>query len=116
MKLNGTCILLGLQMDLIKILDFTLAMLVTSSPFATELLAKNYIYFPHREANGTNIQADKTLSDPRFSGAQIVYTWRSLEPIKDQYNFSAIKQDIAYLNSIDKNYGYNFRENPSRRI
>ncbi|MDA6072615.1 hypothetical protein NJT12_23625 [Flavobacterium sp. AC] len=61
---------------------------------------KNYIYFNHREKAGENIQQDKALHDARFQGAQIVYTWRSLEPTKGQYDFSAIREDIAYLNSL----------------
>jgi hypothetical protein len=69
---------------------------------AAEVAPKNYIYFSHREDGGANIRADKVLRDPRFSGAQIVYTWRSLEPSQDQYDFTAIKEDIAYLDSIGK--------------
>lgn len=61
---------------------------------------ENYIYFNHREIAGKNIREDKALHDPRFTGAQIVYTWRSLEPSKDHYDFSAIREDIAYLNSL----------------
>lgn len=89
-------------MNRIRTVIFTLAMLITSTAFAAGQPAKNYIYFPHREANGSNVRTDKALSDPRFSGAQIVYTWRSLEPLKGLYDFSAIKQDLAYLSSIDK--------------
>lgn len=61
---------------------------------------KNYIYFNHREKGGKNIRQDKVLHDSRFEGAQIVYTWRNLEPIKDQYDFRSIREDIAYLNSL----------------
>ncbi|MEN5378917.1 hypothetical protein [Sphingobacterium kitahiroshimense] len=61
---------------------------------------KNYIYFNHRDPGGKNIRIEKGLHDPRFTGAQIVYTWRSLEPSKDQYDFSMIKEDIAYLKSL----------------
>jgi hypothetical protein len=63
---------------------------------------QHYIYFNHREADGRNIRQDQALRDPRFSGAQIVYTWRSLETAPDVYDFSAIRADIAYLNSIGK--------------
>ncbi|AZE62695.1 MULTISPECIES: hypothetical protein [Pseudomonas fluorescens group] len=89
-------------MNQIKTFIFILTLLITSTPFAAGQPAKNYIYFPNRGADGSNIRADKVLSDPRFSGAQIVYTWRNLEPVKDQYDFSAIKEDLAYLSSIDK--------------
>lgn len=63
---------------------------------------QHFIYINHREANGENIRADKALRDPRFGGAQIVYTWRSLEPKQGEYDFSAIRADIAYLDSIGK--------------
>ncbi|MFL1501615.1 hypothetical protein ACI77J_11990 [Pseudomonas sp. O64] len=86
----------------IKTCIFALAMFITCTAFAAGQPAKNYIYFPSREAGGSNIRSDKALSDPRFSGAQIVYTWRSLEPVKDEYDFSAIKQDIAYLGTLNK--------------
>lgn len=81
---------------------FSLILLMATPAFAASQLPRHYIYFPGREANGSNIRADKALADPRFAGAQIVYTWRSLEPVEDQYDFSAIKQDLAYLSSIDK--------------
>jgi hypothetical protein len=68
---------------------------------ATKIAAqKNYIYFSHREEAGKNIRDDKALLDRRFSGAQVVYTWRNLEPKKGQYDFSAIKEDIKYLSSL----------------
>ncbi|WP_207916307.1 hypothetical protein [Iodobacter fluviatilis] len=63
---------------------------------------QHFIYINHREAGGVNIKTDKGLLDPRFSGAQIVYKWRDLEPTKGHYDFSAIKADIVNLNSINK--------------
>ncbi|MDO8064843.1 hypothetical protein [Janthinobacterium sp. SUN206] len=63
---------------------------------------QHYLYFSHRELNGENIRSDKALNDARFRGAQIVYTWRSLEPQQDRYDFSAIRHDIAFLDSIGK--------------
>jgi len=80
------------------------AFLMMGSAIAAEIKhpIKHYIYFNHREPHGENIRADKALSDPRFSGAQIVYTWRSLEPEQDRYDFAAIRHDISYLDSIGK--------------
>lgn len=86
-----------------RFLSFTLVLSVMSSPaFAAAPTLQHFIYINHREADGVNIKADKGLLDPRFSGAQIVYKWRDLEPTKDNYDFSAIKADIAYLNSMNK--------------
>lgn len=42
------------------------------------------------------------LSLSRFKGAQIMYSWNQLEPQKDQYDFSIIKEDIAYLKTYGK--------------
>lgn len=77
---------------------FTLGLLLICA--AKTVAQKNYIYFNHREKAGKNIRDDKALLDPRFTGAQIVYTWRSLETGKEHYDFSAIKDDINYLNSL----------------
>ena len=37
-----------------------------------------------------------------FQGAQIMYTWRELEPEKGQYDFSKVRQDYAYLKTKGK--------------
>jgi len=45
------------------------------------------------------------ISEPAFletkaiAGAQLKYTWRELEPKKDQYDFSALRHDLAFLRS-----------------
>jgi hypothetical protein len=42
------------------------------------------------------------LRDPSFAGAQIKYTWRGLEPEKDRYDFSEIREDLAVLSEHGK--------------
>jgi hypothetical protein len=84
------------------LLPYLLLLMAVGGNAHAESAPKNYVYFHNRGQEGKNIQADKPLRDPRFSGAQIVYTWRVLEPRKDRYDFSAIKEDIAYLDSIGK--------------
>ena len=37
-----------------------------------------------------------------FSGVQIAYSWRQLEPRKDKYDFSMIREDIALLKKYNK--------------
>ncbi|EGY28784.1 hypothetical protein Rin_00012500 [Candidatus Regiella insecticola 5.15] len=88
--------------NVIKLCFFLLLIAGNVASVAAEHPPQHYIYFYHREAAGANIRVDKALQDARFSGAQIVYTWRNLEPSKDQYDFSAIKEDLLYLNSIGK--------------
>jgi hypothetical protein len=39
------------------------------------------------------------LRNSRFSGAQIMYTWKELEPEKGRYDFSIIEADLGYLAS-----------------
>ena len=69
---------------------------------AAENPPKHYVYIYQRGEDGADVKTDRALRDPRFSGAQIVYPWRQLESSKDQYDFSAIEEDLAYLDSIDK--------------
>lgn len=42
------------------------------------------------------------LQNPSIVGAQIVYSWRKLEPSEGHYDFTAVSQDLAYLTSIHK--------------
>lgn len=79
-----------------------LIILLISASAQARGLPQNYLFFYHREEGGANIHTDKALCEQIFSGAQIVYTWRSLEPQKGVYDFTAIEQDISYLNSIGK--------------
>ncbi|HLK17519.1 MAG TPA: hypothetical protein VKT81_01145 [Bryobacteraceae bacterium] len=39
---------------------------------------------------------------PEIQGVQIVYTWKSLEPAKGQYDFSQIKEDLRILETVRK--------------
>lgn len=60
---------------------------------------KHYVYFARdREA----MHDHPFLLNPRFEGAQIMYSWRELEPVKDQYDFSIIREDYGYLQSKGK--------------
>ncbi len=59
---------------------------------------KHFVYFAKdREL----IQGHPFLTRNMFKGAQIMYSWRELEPEKGKYDFSILKQDYAYL----KHYG-----------
>jgi hypothetical protein len=42
------------------------------------------------------------LEMKNFEGAQISYSWRQLEPGKDEYDFSMIRDDLAFLASKGK--------------
>ncbi len=42
------------------------------------------------------------LETAAFEGAQVAYFWRQLEPGKDEYDFSLIREDLAFLNAHGK--------------
>jgi hypothetical protein len=49
------------------------------------------------------IKTAKTfLESKTLEGAQITYPWRLLEPAQDEYDFSAIRADLAFLTSKGK--------------
>jgi len=39
---------------------------------------------------------------PDIAGVQVVYSWKSLETAKDQYDFSQIERDLAYLETLNR--------------
>jgi len=47
-------------------------------------------------------EAKSFLDTSAFEGAQIAYSWRQLEPGKDEYDFSLIREDLAFLNAHGK--------------
>ena len=60
----------------------------------------HYVFFGQ---NRERITTDSLfLNTPAIEGAQIVYTWRRLEPREDQYDFSSIRADLAFLASKHK--------------
>ena len=59
----------------------------------------HYIFF---NLERERISEESFLSTKAFEGAQLKYTWRELEPQKDNYDFSAIRKDLAFLTSKGK--------------
>jgi hypothetical protein len=59
----------------------------------------HYVFFAHERER---ITEKSFLETPAFEGAQLKYTWRELEPEKDQYDFSSIRKDLAFLTSHGK--------------
>jgi hypothetical protein len=45
------------------------------------------------------------LQTKAFRGAQLKYVWRELESAKDDYDFSAIRQDLTFLTAKGRNFG-----------
>ncbi len=76
-------------------LIFWLAILATP---AAAKDPRNFIY-----TGAGELQARIDLLDrPDIEGAQVVYTWRMLEPEKGEYDFSAIEADLALTNARGK--------------
>ena len=70
--------------------------------FTCPILQDNTRHFVYFSRDRESIINHPLLFTPRFQGAQIMYSWKELEPKKGQYNFSIIKEDIAYLNKYGK--------------
>ena len=68
---------------------------------------KHFVYFSRdREL----IHNHPLLKTQRFVGAQIMYSWRQLEPKKGEYDFSIIHEDYNYLLSYDKQLFIQFQD------
>ena len=78
----------------------TLGLLCAAIGTADAKPVHHYVFFGlQRDA----IRNTRSFLDTRaFEGAQITYTWASLEPEKDRYDFSAIRDDLAFLNAHGK--------------
>jgi len=55
---------------------------------------EHFVYFS-RDRDG--LRDHPLLTTDRFDGAQIMYSWRDLEPVAGQYDFSSIREDVNYL-------------------
>lgn len=72
--------------------------LISSSPHAKTL--HHYVFFGR---DREKIKDTKSFLDTSaFEGAQVAYLWRQLEPGKDEYDFSLIREDLAFLSAHKK--------------
>jgi hypothetical protein len=68
---------------------------------------RHFVYFARdREL----IHDHPFLGIQRFAGAQIMYSWKQLEPEKGKYDFSAIREDYEYLRSHGKKLFIQFQD------
>jgi hypothetical protein len=65
---------------------------------APALAFENYLY----TGNGDLPQQQKILQRPDIAGAQVVYSWKALEPSEGVYDFSAIERDLAATAALKK--------------
>lgn len=59
----------------------------------------HYVFFARERER---IGEPSFLATKAFEGAQLKYTWRELEPGKDEYDFSAVRQDLMRLHANGK--------------
>lgn len=60
---------------------------------------RHFVYFSRDRESIIN---HAFLKHSAFNGAQIMYAWKDLEPDKGFYDFTMIREDIAYLKRHDK--------------
>ncbi len=88
-------------------LIFVVALLAvaTAQPQKTSTLpnAKTLHHYVFFGLDRERIKDTKSFLDTRaFEGAQVAYLWRQLEPGKDEYDFSLIREDLAFLSTQKK--------------
>jgi len=87
-----------MAIKLLKILRIFLAVIACAGPVCAGEV-HHYVFF--------NMDRE-CLSDPSFlgtkafEGAQVKYTWKQLEPGKGRYDFTLIREDLAFLASKGK--------------
>jgi len=64
-----------------------------SCPLEADQIA-HFVYFAR---NRGAIRNHALLKSERLAGAQVMYSWRQLEPARGRYDFSAIQNDLVYL-------------------
>ena len=60
---------------------------------------RHFIFFSHERER---IHEESFLTNKNIMGAQLKYTWRELEPQKDEYNLELIQKDLDFLTSKGK--------------
>ena len=81
-----------------KLLSFILCLLLTNHCYADNNLPSLFLFLGGDEASLYQNQ----LNHSCVLGAQIIYSWKQLEPKKGIYNFSKIENDLRYLNKFHK--------------
>lgn len=79
-----------------RFLGLITALLLAASPAFAQ--PRNFVYLGNDELEG----ATRILDRPDIAGAQVVYSWRSLEPSKGVYDFSDIEHDLALVQARGK--------------
>ncbi len=70
-------------------------------PLTAQAQPENYVFF---NLNRAGIKKAEFYGSKQFKGAQIKYTWKSLEQSRDVYDFSAIEEDLNFLAAKGKKF------------
>jgi hypothetical protein len=73
---------------------------VNASGGANAKPVHHYVFFG--EDREKIVAASSFLETRALEGAQVAYSWRQLEPEKDVYDFSTIREDLRFLSSKGK--------------
>jgi hypothetical protein len=77
---------------------FVLLFILNNTVFAKNNLPKLFLFLGGDQAS----LHEKELNSSCVYGAQIIYSWKQLEPKKDIYDFSKIEKDLAFLKKTHK--------------
>jgi len=73
-------------------------LLLALAPVAAAAAPQNFLF-----SNGDELGTQAALiRRPDIAGVQVVYSWKSLETARDQYDFSQIERDLAYLETLNR--------------
>ena len=87
----------------LKIASSWLLSLVFVLLCAASVPAKSLHHYVYFGMSREKIKENKSFLETKaFEGAQVSYSWRQLEQGKDKYDFSLIREDLAFLKSHGK--------------
>jgi len=75
----------------------SLILILSATAAVPSIPAKPVHHFVYFGMDREKISTKSFLETRRFEGAQVAYSWRQLEPGKDEYDFSLIREDRALL-------------------
>lgn len=83
----------------IKVLLLIGLLIICANDSAAQKNIQHFVFF---NMDRDRIYERSFFKEPFFSGAQLKYSWKELEPEKDKYDFSEIEKDLAFLARNDK--------------
>ena len=87
------------MMIFVPLLAASLSMTCGTRPEGTAIPPSNFVYFGR---DHERMVEPTFLDHPDIDGAQLKYTWRELEPERDQYDFAPIYEQLNLLQSHGK--------------